>query len=447
MQPLIIARSPRTPLAGAVACGFLLTGLALTGCGSSGQGPPETRIPEVQVSRPVSETVTDFEDFTGTTVAVKGVDVRARVTGYLEKVLFKEGAEVKEGDRLFVIDPRTYQADYDHALANLAQAKAHLERVTADYKRAQELLPMNAISKSDFDLAKGDHDEGAAAVEVAEAAVQTAKLNLDWTVVTAPISGRISWQRIDPGNLVQADNTILTTIVSLDPVYAYFYVDERSMLRFRRLLRAGKVKSAQEARLPVLLGLLDEEGYPHKGTIDFVDNAEDQMTRNAANSRPFPESRESEPDAFSRHVGPHPRTHRQPASGPDGFGAGVGIRPGGAADPLRDRPRQQGDGSAREGRPVAEWPAGDRGRPVPGRAGRAERLATDQAGHGSQADRSEDDGRGDGHDVGDDRRGPRAAYDRQTHASRKTRRDGKTRGSSDTAEMTAAAHGAGIEPP
>lgn len=137
---------------------------------------------------------------------------------------------------------------------------------------------MNAISKSDFDLAKGDHDEGAAAVEVAEAAVQTAKLNLDWTVVTAPISGRISWQRIDPGNLVQADNTILTTIVSLDPVYAYFYVDEHSMLRFRRLLRAGKVKSAQEARLPVLLGLLDEEGYPHKGTINFVNNAEDQMS-------------------------------------------------------------------------------------------------------------------------------------------------------------------------
>ncbi len=278
MRQVTIAHFSKTFLTTLAAPGLLLLWLAMCGCGPAGAGAPELKPPHVLVSKPVRDVVTDYEDFTGETRAVKSIDVRARVTGYLEKVRFTEGAEVKEGEKLFEIDPRTYQADYDRALANVGLAKAHLERVTADFKRAQELLPMKAISKSDFDLAKGDHDEGAASVAVAEAALHTAKLNLDWCVVTAPISGRISRQRIDPGNLVQADNTILTTIVSLDPMYAYFYVDERSMLRFRRLLRAGKIKSAQEAQLPVLLGLSDEDGYPHEGTINFVDNALDQMT-------------------------------------------------------------------------------------------------------------------------------------------------------------------------
>ncbi len=186
--------------------------------------------------------------------------------------------EVKAGDKLFVIDPRTYQADYDHAAANVALARAHLERVAADFKRAEELMPRKAISQSDFDLAKGDRDEGAASVKVAEAARDTAKQNLDWTIVTAPISGRISRQMIDPGNLVKADDTVLTTIVSQDPIYAYFDVDERTSLEFRRMLEAGKVQSARDVRVPVWLGLSDEEGYPHEGRIDFVDNALDPMT-------------------------------------------------------------------------------------------------------------------------------------------------------------------------
>jgi RND family efflux transporter MFP subunit len=241
---------------------------------NAGAPPP----PEVIVGMPVTRLVTDFNDFPGRTEAVKGIDVRARVQGYLDKVLFKEGADVKEGDALFIIDPRTYKADYDRAAANLALAKAHLTRTEADFRRAKELLPMKAIAKSDFDLAQGDRDEAAATVEVAEAALHTSKLNLDFTTVTAPIGGRISRQNIDPGNLVLADNTILTTIVSLDPIYAYFDVDERTVLKFRELVREGKVKTARDSVAPVFLGLSNEEGFPHEGVINFVDNKLDVMT-------------------------------------------------------------------------------------------------------------------------------------------------------------------------
>ena len=152
------------------------------------------------------------------------------MTGYLDKVLFKEGSVVKEGDRLFLIDPRTYQADFDHATANLLQAQAHLARLQLDYRRALPLLPSKAISQEDFDKISGDRDEAAAALKMADAALQTARLNLDCTIVTSPLTGRISRQMIDPGNLVKADDTLLTTIVSLDPMYAYFNIDERTML-------------------------------------------------------------------------------------------------------------------------------------------------------------------------------------------------------------------------
>jgi RND family efflux transporter MFP subunit len=173
-----------------------------------------------------------------------------------------------------LIDPRTYQADYDSKVANLAQARAHLTHLEANYKRAQSLIAKLAISQADFDQAVGDRDEAEAAVRVAEAALHTSDLNLQWTRVLAPISGRISRQNIDPGgNMVKADDTVLTTIVSLDPMYAYFDVDEASTLRFRRLLEAGKVKSAREGKAPVYLGLADEDDkFPHEGTIDFVDN-------------------------------------------------------------------------------------------------------------------------------------------------------------------------------
>ena len=254
---------------------LLVLSLAATldGCNHSQAKVSDPPIPEVEVGLPVTKQITDYVDFTGRTEALPTIDVRARVSGYLDKVLFREGFDVKAGETLFLIDPRTYQADYDRAAANLAQARAHLTRMEANYKRAQNLLPTHAISQADYDQAVGDHDEAQAAVKQTEAALHSSDLNLQWTRVVAPISGRISRQMIDPGNMVAADTTILTTLVSLDPMYAYFDVDEASTLRFRRLMEAGKVKSAREGKAPVYLGLADEDDtYPHVGLIDFVDN-------------------------------------------------------------------------------------------------------------------------------------------------------------------------------
>lgn len=257
---------------------FLTLGIAMVGCNRPKPSLAPTKPAEVLVSLPVAKEVTDFEDFTGRTEAVATIEVRARVTGYLDKVLFKEGTEVKLGDPLFEIDRRTYQADYDRAEANLLQARAHLNRLQADLKRAASLLPSKSISQEDYDKVAGDCAEAEAGVKVSEAALHSSRLSLEFTIVTAPISGRISRQLIDPGNMVKADETPLTMLVSLDPIYAYFDVDERTMLRIRRLIRQGKVKSAREAEVSVLLGLADEEGFPHSGTINFIENRVDRTT-------------------------------------------------------------------------------------------------------------------------------------------------------------------------
>ena len=258
--------------------GVLLSCMAIFGCGGRPPAPPPPKTPEVVVSLPVVKEVTDFEDFTGRTEAVATVQVRARVSGYLDKILFTEGREVKEGDPLFEIDPRTYQDDLDQREATVAQAEAHLKRLERDYGRAAKLLPDNAISQTEFDQIAGDRDEAAAALGVAKAARELSQLNLSFTKVAAPLSGRIGKQMIDPSNMVQADQTILASIVSQDPIYAYFAVDERTTLKVRRLIRAGVVKPSSEAPMAVFLGLSDEDGYPHEGTVNFVDNRTDAMT-------------------------------------------------------------------------------------------------------------------------------------------------------------------------
>jgi RND family efflux transporter MFP subunit len=251
---------------------------ALAGCGApqAALGPPPP--PEVLVSFPVSRKVTDYEDFPGRTEAVVSVDLRARVNGYLSKVNFKEGAEVKEGDVLFEIDPRPYKAAYDQAVGNLASMEARLKRMDLDLARARKLVDTRAMSQEDYDKIEGDRGEAAASLEALKAAVERAKLDLDFTKVLAPVSGQISRRYIDPGNLVKADDTILSTLVSLDPIYAYFDLDERTTLRLQRLIRDHKVNWSPDAGLPVLLGLADEEGFPQKGVINFADNRVDPET-------------------------------------------------------------------------------------------------------------------------------------------------------------------------
>jgi RND family efflux transporter MFP subunit len=268
-------------------CGVLLLFATILGCGNRQAAPAAAQAPEVVVNRPVVKEITDYEDFTGRTEAVADVAVRARVTGYLDKVLFKEGTEVTAGDLLFEIDPRPYRAMLHAAEGALAQNTATLDLARTELARAEQLLPTNAIAGTDYDQVKNAVEIAKARVQSGEAALETAKLNLEFCSIRAPIGGRISRQLIDPGNLVQADQTAptaaptttaLTTIVSLHPIYAYFDVDERTMLRVRRLIRSGKIKSSQEAAMPVFLGLADEEGFPHEGTINFVDNRVDAMS-------------------------------------------------------------------------------------------------------------------------------------------------------------------------
>lgn len=259
---------------------LVLIALAAAGCapngGEASKAPPP-KPPEVIVSLPVRKVVTDYEDTTGRLEAVKTVDVRARVTGYLEKVHFKEGAEVKENEVLFEIDARTYQAELARNEAAVLQAEAHLNRLKADYLRASTLRARNAIGREEFDKVSGDRDEAVAALEVARAARDVAKQNVNYTKVRALISGYISRHYIDAGNLVKADDTLLTTIVSQNPMYAYFDVDERTFLRMTRLSQAGKMP-ASATGLKVMIGLADEEGFPHQGTVDFVDNRLDTST-------------------------------------------------------------------------------------------------------------------------------------------------------------------------
>jgi RND family efflux transporter MFP subunit len=260
----------------AVAMAVLLA--AFAGCARAPEPAAKGKLPEVMVALPVERAVLDNEEFTGRTDAKRNVTVRARVSGYLQKVCFTEGADVKEGDVLFEIDPRPFRAEFDRADASVHQSEANLHTLTSNFKRANSMFTRGAIGQEEYDKIVGDRDAMAAQVKLATAQRDTAKLNLDWTKVLSPLGGRISRQLIDPGNLVKADDTALTTIVSLDPIYVYFDVDERTLLTLRRLRQQGKSTSYRDAPVPVYLGLSDEEGFPHAGTINFADNQVDPMT-------------------------------------------------------------------------------------------------------------------------------------------------------------------------
>jgi len=251
--------------------------LALGGCKRQPPALAATPPPVVMVSHFVEREITDYYEYTGRTAAVDAVEVRARVSGYLVKVNFQEGAVVKKGDLLFLIDPRPFQV-LDQAKGQVAQWEAKLARAEADVTRDERLLPKGAASQKDLDTAIADRGEARAAIQSARAAVDRAALDLEFTRVTAPISGRISRYLITEGNLVTMDSTLLTTIVSIDPMYAYFDADEGSVLRVRQLIREGKVHSARDVAVPVLLGLANETGFPHRGTINFVDNQVNPQT-------------------------------------------------------------------------------------------------------------------------------------------------------------------------
>jgi RND family efflux transporter MFP subunit len=224
---------------------------------------------KVEISQPLAREVTDHEDFTGRTAAVESATIRARVAGMLDKVFFKAGSLVKQGDVLFEIDPRPYRAELDKAEAEVVRAEARLKRAATDADRVKKLMENKSVAREDYDRALADAEEAKAAVLVARAGSTAARLNVEFTRIAAPISGRIGRPLLTAGNFVQAGTTDLATIVSADSMYVYFDVDERTALRLRQMVREGKLK---EAGAPVQLGLANEDGYPRRGTIDFMDN-------------------------------------------------------------------------------------------------------------------------------------------------------------------------------
>jgi RND family efflux transporter MFP subunit len=247
---------------------------------SQSQSPQKQALnaPTVLVSEPVIRSETEYEEFTGMTQAKQTIEIRAHVSGYLDKANFLEGALVKKDEVLFEIDPRTFEADLAQAEANLVQAEAKAERTSLDLNRNEKLAARGIVSQEDFNKFRGDQKEAEAAVGSARAARDRARLNLEYTKVKTIISGRVSKRMIDPGNMVKADETPLTTVVSLDPIFAYFDVDEGTELRLRRLVLNGKLDSLSDPKMSVELGLADEDSYPHKGLVDFSDNQLDPNT-------------------------------------------------------------------------------------------------------------------------------------------------------------------------
>jgi membrane fusion protein, multidrug efflux system len=243
------------------------------GCSSSAQ--PKAPAPaEVSVAEVICKQIGDNDEFTGRLEAVNAVEVRPRVSGYLQSVHFKEGAIVRQGDLLFQIDARPFQAEVDRLKGDLSQAKAQRSRAQSDFERAERLHNNDGMSAEEYDRRAAVRNEAEARIASTEAALRGAQLKLEFTRVTAPITGRVGRAEITEGNLVEsgaAQVKPLTTLVSLDPIYVYFDVDEQTYLKYARLTQSHGT-SAHDLRSAALLGLADEDAFPHAGQVSFVDN-------------------------------------------------------------------------------------------------------------------------------------------------------------------------------
>jgi RND family efflux transporter MFP subunit len=260
----------------------------LVACGDSA---PEKPAPKVAVANPVEREVLEWDDYTGRIEATHSVEVRARVSGYLESVAFRPGQIVDAGALLFVIDPRPYQAELDRAKAAAAQSRSALELARNEARRASRLVERKAISQEEYEARTAGLHNAEAETQGADAAVRTAALDLEFTQIRSPIRGRVSRDLVNVGNLINggsAGATLLTTVVSLDPIHCYFEVDERAVLKYTSLARAGRRASSRDAPNPVLLQVADEDGFPHVGAMDFVDNAIDPSTGTLTGRAIFP---------------------------------------------------------------------------------------------------------------------------------------------------------------
>lgn len=268
-----MTRDPRRPRPVRLAIGGAAL-LALAACSESPGEQPAAAPPPVTVASPLVRTITEWNEFTGRFQAVATVDVRARVSGYLQAVNFQDGAMVKEGDVLFVIDPRPYQAAVDQAKADLARADARLDLARTQLERAETLVDRSVVSEASYDERVQERREAEAAVQQADAALRAVELDLSFTEVRAPIGGRVSNRRVDVGNLVSGDPnaTLLTTIVALDPIYFVFDMSERDFLAYQRAISRGDVPSTRDQSTVVEARLPDDDDWTYTGTMNFVDN-------------------------------------------------------------------------------------------------------------------------------------------------------------------------------
>jgi multidrug efflux system membrane fusion protein len=259
--------------------GLLLVFLMGSGCRKA-SAPQQGPLP-VNVITAIEKEVNEWDEFTGRLEAVESVDIRPRVSGYITEIHFEAGAIVKKGDLLYVIDPRPYQADFDRASAEVDRMDAQLKLAQIELNRAKELRDKNTISASEFDQKAATYQGSAAAKSSAEAAKNSAALNLEFTQIKSPIDGRVSDQRITLGNLVQpgeGPESVLTTVVSVDPIYAKVDADENAILKYVKLSEEGKRVSARTAKIPAWVELGNETDFPHEGYVDFVDNRLDPST-------------------------------------------------------------------------------------------------------------------------------------------------------------------------
>lgn len=257
----------------------LLVALPLsTACQRKAAPPPPTPLQKVKYVVPATDLVQESEEFPGRTAAIETIDLRSRVTGYLDQILFEDGAQVKAGDLLMVIDPRMYAAEEARTKAAINQFQARVNRLERQQLRSSELFEKNAISQDEHETILYDRDEAQASLAAAIASHDLAALNVEFTQIKAPLTGRISRRLVDIGNLVMANDSPLATLIPLDQVYVYFDMDERTVLRLRRLVQAGKIASPEKSKVQVEIALADSDTFDLKGTIDFEDNQIDAST-------------------------------------------------------------------------------------------------------------------------------------------------------------------------
>ncbi len=274
---LLSSRALRTASLGAM---LALSVAIIAGCSSQADENAQMPPAEVSAAPVLIKQISQWDDFSGRVQAVENVDLRPRVSGYIERVNYAEGQEVKQGEVLFTIDSRSYRAELARAQADLARARSQLELGRSEAARAKRLSELQAISTESYEQRRSAAAEAQANVQAAQAAVDAARLNLEFTQVRAPISGRAGRALVTAGNLVSAGDaaSVLTTLVSLDKMHVHFDTDERTFLHYAELARKGERPSENGAGVPVQVGLVGEEGFPHTGTVDFLDNQVDPNT-------------------------------------------------------------------------------------------------------------------------------------------------------------------------